>query len=127
MHYGAVACFSCRAFFRRSQGSAAHRGGAAACKGGGRCAVTVDTRRFCGPCRYTACLRAGMRPGAVLTDDEKKHRFRKMFRKRREKRTKEEEDQTDSEERRKRQRMQEGGGTEQVRIIECRSAGVDFN
>ena len=50
------------------------------CKNGGRCEVTVANRK-CRRCRYDRCLRAGMNPSAVLDDDGKKVRFRKMLKK----------------------------------------------
>lgn len=37
--------------------------------------------RKCRRCRYDRCLRAGMNPSAVLDDDGKKVRFRKMLKK----------------------------------------------
>ncbi len=79
VHYGAVACFSCRAFFRRAK---TLKRPLHPCKAGEHCEISVDTRRFCGSCRYQACLRAGMKPGAVLSEEQKKHRFRKMIKKR---------------------------------------------
>ena len=50
------------------------------CKNGGRCEVTVVNRK-CRRCRYDRCLGAGMNPSAVLDDDGKKVRFRKMLKK----------------------------------------------
>ncbi len=49
-HYGAIACFSCRAFFRRAQ--SAKRRPFRACKRGGGCTITVKTRRYCASCRW---------------------------------------------------------------------------
>ena len=80
IHYGALACFSCRAFFRR-----AHNKGSDtptyACKKDGKCDITNKNRKKCQRCRYDACLKAGMNPHLVLTDEQKKVRFRKMLEK----------------------------------------------
>lgn len=79
LHYGGIACFSCRAFFRR-----AHQKTKAPnfkCKKNNTCEVTVKTRRKCQKCRYNLCLAQGMKPEAVLTDDQKKVRFRNSIKK----------------------------------------------
>ena len=79
LNYGASACFSCRAFFRRViQQDKRHR---FVCKGGGDCQVTPKTRRRCQRCRFDQCLRAGMKAECVLNEDGKKERFKKMFQK----------------------------------------------
>ena len=91
IHYGALACFSCRAFFRRSHQGMQDKGLADdgkrklpefICKKSGNCNVTPKTRRRCQKCRYELCIKAGMQPDAVMTDDAVKVRFRKMFTKR---------------------------------------------
>ena len=79
IHYGGAACFSCRAFFRR-----AHQKTKAPnfkCKNDNKCLVTIKTRRKCQKCRYNLCLEQGMKPEAVLTDDQKKIRFRNSIQK----------------------------------------------
>ena len=80
IHYGALACFSCRAFFRR-----AHARGPAGptyqCKKDKKCDVTLKNRKKCQRCRYEKCLAAGMNSRLVLTEDQKKVRFRKMIEK----------------------------------------------
>ena len=79
VHYGGPACFSCRAFFRR-----AHQNTKVPnfkCKLDEKCMVTVKTRRKCQKCRYNICLQVGMKPQAVLTDDQKKVRFRNSLQK----------------------------------------------
>ena len=91
IHYGALACFSCRAFFRRSHQSMQDKGFTPdgkrklpefVCKKSGKCNVTPKTRRRCQKCRYDLCIKAGMQPEAVMTEDQVKVRFRKMFTKR---------------------------------------------
>ena len=91
IHYGALACFSCRAFFRRSHQGMQDKGLTVdgkrkhpefVCKKNGKCNVTPRTRRRCQKCRYDRCITAGMQPDAVMTDDQVKVRFRKMFTKR---------------------------------------------
>lgn len=57
LHYGAVCCFSCRAFFRRY----ADRYEALKCAKGGDCAVDVLTRNDCMKCRLRKCYAGGMK------------------------------------------------------------------
>lgn len=79
LNYGASACFSCRAFFRRtiqrSRNPSFH------CKNGGTCEINVKTRRKCQACRFRNCIAAGMQPDQVLNDNAKRTRFRKMLKK----------------------------------------------
>ena len=79
LHYGGRACFSCRAFFRRAHQKTKHPD--FFCKKGNACEVTVKTRRRCQKCRYVLALKAGMQPEAVLTEDQKKVRFRNAIEK----------------------------------------------
>ena len=79
IHYGGPACFSCRAFFRRAHQKTKNPN--FLCKRGNSCEVTVKTRRRCQKCRYELCLRNGMRPEAVLTQDQRKVRFRNAIKK----------------------------------------------
>ena len=46
--------------------------------------MSYKNRKKCQKCRYEACLRVGMDPGLVLTEDQKKARFRKMLEKKNE-------------------------------------------
>lgn len=73
IHYGSITCFSCRAFFRRSVPKAHLY----VCPGGKACEIGVGTRKNCQFCRYQACLRSGMRPSWVLTENEKRERMEK--------------------------------------------------
>ncbi|TRY76250.1 hypothetical protein TCAL_08790 [Tigriopus californicus] len=80
VHYGALACFSCRAFFRRAHNKGDGIPGYV-CKKDGKCNVTAKNRKKCQRCRYDKCVDMGMNPSLVLTDDQKKVRFRKMLEK----------------------------------------------
>jgi len=58
--YGAVCCFSCRAFFRRSISRKYE------CVAGlNNCKVDIVTRTNCKKCRLDRCLQSGMRPELV--------------------------------------------------------------
>jgi len=75
VHYGATTCFSCRAFFRRSlQNKTAAK---YICRRKSTCDINVKTRKNCQYCRYMKCLAIGMNPNYVLSEDERKKRFRK--------------------------------------------------
>ena len=56
-HYGGMACFSCRAFFRRAHQKT--KSPNFMCKRNDTCEVTVKTRRRCQKCRYLLCLKNG--------------------------------------------------------------------
>ncbi|XP_045618282.2 uncharacterized protein [Procambarus clarkii] len=58
LHFGGLACDSCKAFFRRAVVSNAFPG--FVCTSGHNCTITVESRRSCQACRFTSCLRAGM-------------------------------------------------------------------
>ena len=68
-HYGAVSCFSCRAFFRRAVEKRSHEGYACS-SGDNACGVTVDTRKKCPRCRFDKCVQVGMKHGAVQKKSE---------------------------------------------------------
>jgi hypothetical protein len=81
-NYGGIVCLSCRAFFRRVHQSCKARD--LKCKFGGNCIVTKPTRRRCQKCRHSLCLKAGMNPDAVMTEEQKQIRFRKLISKNKE-------------------------------------------
>jgi hypothetical protein len=89
--YGGIGCSSCRAFFRRATHRSKER--PMTCHNNDRCKVNVDNRQNCKKCRYTKCLKSGMSPDAVLSDEQKTVRFRKVLSKK---------------------KQQEGGGGESV-------------
>jgi len=71
LHYGAVACYSCRAFFRRGIGKPY-----CCVEGTGDCTIDWSNRRSCQWCRFDRCLKAGMKPELVDAAFRKKS-FRK--------------------------------------------------
>jgi len=75
VHYGAMTCFSCRAFFRRSiQNKTAST---YVCRRSKSCEINLKTRKNCQFCRYNQCLGVGMKPTWVLSEEERQRRFRK--------------------------------------------------
>ena len=60
LHYGAISCYSCRAFFRRGQPRQTR-----CITGSGGCVVTKQNRTSCKICRYNLCLQVGMKPDKV--------------------------------------------------------------
>lgn len=77
IHYGGVSCYSCRAFFRRNT----QREELPHCKSDGNCQITYIDRKQCSACRYVSCLRIGMKPELVLSEEDKKRRFKKFLKK----------------------------------------------
>jgi len=76
VHYGAMTCFSCRAFFRRSiQNKTA---ATYVCRRNKECEINLKTRKNCQFCRYQKCIEVGMKPTWVLTEEERTRRFRKV-------------------------------------------------
>jgi len=71
-HYGAITCYSCRAFFRRAQ----ERKRPPKCKFNSACPVDQSVKKQCPRCRYQKCLGVGMQPELVLGEEERKERFR---------------------------------------------------
>ena len=59
-HYGAICCYSCRAFFRRGI-----MRNYSCVRGDDSCQVNSITRTNCKKCRYDRCLEVGMRPELV--------------------------------------------------------------
>ncbi|XP_059085376.1 vitamin D3 receptor-like isoform X2 [Tigriopus californicus] len=83
IHYGALTCYSCRAFFRRSLQKT--RNPNFKCFKDGDCEVNPKSRRKCQKCRFDKCLKAGMRVEMVLTDTQKTLRFRKFLERKKQK------------------------------------------
>ena len=72
-HYGGIACFSCRAFFRRSVPKARSY----VCTNSQPCTITVNTRKNCQKCRFEKCVVTGMKASWVLSDEERLTRLEK--------------------------------------------------
>ena len=72
-YYGAQACYSCRAFFRRAIESGYRFAYVCAKNKGylGQCTINLTLRKKCQYCRYQACLVAGMKTSWVLNEEEK--------------------------------------------------------
>jgi len=60
LHYGAVSCYSCRAFFRRGQPKQIR-----CIFGHGQCKISRHNRTNCKLCRYRKCIEVGMKPDKV--------------------------------------------------------------
>ena len=58
MHYGAIACYSCRAFFRRGVKTNAPY----FCSQSQTCVINKQSRKHCQYCRFQKCLEIGMKP-----------------------------------------------------------------
>ena len=76
-NYGAIVCFSCRAFWRRTHQK--DKKPNYVCKKAGGCVLTVENRRSCQKCRFDRCDAAGMLADAVLTEEQKEVRFQKFI------------------------------------------------
>ncbi|CAI2355784.1 unnamed protein product [Caenorhabditis sp. 36 PRJEB53466] len=61
LHYGAISCRSCNAFFRRTVVEKAEY----RCKHSNNCVIDPDGRCACRSCRFNKCKEAGMKTSAV--------------------------------------------------------------
>jgi len=68
LHYGGIACYSCRAFFRRTVNS---NRPILECSNDLNCKINKDTRKRCQFCRFEKCKAVGMKTSWVLTEDDK--------------------------------------------------------
>jgi hypothetical protein len=68
LHYGGIACYSCRAFFRRTVNNTRP---VLDCSNSGNCKINKDTRKRCQSCRFQKCTDSGMKPSWVLSELEK--------------------------------------------------------
>ncbi|EFO93047.1 hypothetical protein GCK72_014772 [Caenorhabditis remanei] len=64
LHYGVLACYGCKGFFRRTL-TGKYR---YACRFGNNCIVDKFHRNSCRYCRFQRCIQAGMDPKAVRPD-----------------------------------------------------------
>ncbi|VDN60721.1 unnamed protein product [Dracunculus medinensis] len=63
-HYGVMACYGCKGFFRRTIRS----GQTYSCRFMRKCAIDKDQRNACRFCRFQRCLEVGMEPDAIRPD-----------------------------------------------------------
>ena len=70
VHYGAIVCYSCRAFFRRGVTNQTPF----YCAQDQNCAITKATRKHCQYCRFQKCLGIGMKHDWVMTEDDKREK-----------------------------------------------------
>ncbi|VDN87001.1 unnamed protein product [Brugia pahangi] len=57
-HYGVMACYGCKGFFRRTIRS----GQSYTCRFMQKCSIDKDQRNACRFCRFQRCLEVGMEP-----------------------------------------------------------------
>ncbi|CCD67149.1 Nuclear receptor domain-containing protein [Caenorhabditis elegans] len=63
-HYGVMACYGCKGFFRRTIRSQQTY----TCRFTQKCAIDKDQRNACRYCRFQRCLTVGMEPEAIRPD-----------------------------------------------------------
>ncbi|VDK54758.1 unnamed protein product [Anisakis simplex] len=71
-HYGVVACFGCKGFFRRTVRAGKHY----ICRFEQKCRIDKAGRNVCRSCRFQKCLQVGMEPDAIRPDRDKTGRQR---------------------------------------------------
>lgn len=77
VHYGGHCCFSCKAFFRRAVNWQNKNNRNFQCKFESKCEITIKNRKTCQSCRFKKCMTTGMNPSWVLSDEQRKKRFKK--------------------------------------------------
>nr|AID52837.1 nuclear receptor [Tigriopus japonicus] len=73
LHYGAIVCFSCKAFFRRAIQNNVYK--FFNCSVDGKCEMNSISRKHCQKCRWEACLKVGMNANWVLSKEERLDRL----------------------------------------------------
>uniref|UniRef100_A0A0K0FVH1 Protein ultraspiracle (inferred by orthology to a D. melanogaster protein) n=1 Tax=Strongyloides venezuelensis TaxID=75913 RepID=A0A0K0FVH1_STRVS len=63
-HYGVIACYGCKGFFRRTIRSNQRY----SCRFNQKCNIDKDQRNACRFCRFQRCLAVGMEPDAIRPD-----------------------------------------------------------
>ncbi|CAD6192089.1 unnamed protein product [Caenorhabditis auriculariae] len=63
-HYGVMACYGCKGFFRRTIRSAQSY----TCRFQEKCSIDKDQRNACRFCRFQRCITVGMEPDAIRPD-----------------------------------------------------------
>ena len=74
VHYGGQACYSCKAFFRRSVKDDVFKKFSCTTK---NCKIDSKSWRSCKWCRFKKCLASGLKPSWVLDKSERKRRREK--------------------------------------------------
>ena len=74
-HYGAVCCFSCKAFFRRIIRQEYNQ--RRKCRFQNTCDFQDSKKPKCKKCRFEKCLKAGLNPDKVLGIEERRKYARK--------------------------------------------------
>ncbi|CAF4383161.1 unnamed protein product, partial [Adineta steineri] len=72
-NFGAIACESCKAFFRRharEEPTTLH------CNDKNDCKITSETRRNCSACRLAKCFSSGMQSDRLSTIEQKAEKHR---------------------------------------------------
>ncbi|XP_059080176.1 vitamin D3 receptor-like isoform X2 [Tigriopus californicus] len=69
LHYGAIVCFSCKAFFRRAIQNNVYN--LFNCSVDNNCEMNGISRKHCQKCRWEACLSVGMNGNWVLSKEER--------------------------------------------------------
>lgn len=77
VHYGGHCCFSCKAFFRRAVNWQNKNNRTFQCKFENKCEITIRNRKTCQSCRFQKCMTTGMNPSWVLSEEQRKKRFKK--------------------------------------------------
>ena len=68
-HYGGIACYACKAFFRRAVAVNMKF----ECKIFNRCHIDKKSRNHCKSCRLAKCFRIGMQSQWVMTEYDKRN------------------------------------------------------
>jgi len=76
VNFGATACDSCRAFFRRAIRTSHYRD--FVCQKKGNCKISPSTRKGCQKCRLEKCFNIGMKKSLVLSKDQRLKRFKNL-------------------------------------------------
>ncbi|MCP9266108.1 Friend leukemia integration 1 transcription factor [Dirofilaria immitis] len=66
-HYGVIACFGCKGFFRRTVRARKNY----VCRYEQKCRIDKAGRNVCRSCRFQKCLQVGMEPDAIRPDRDK--------------------------------------------------------
>ncbi|PAA93254.1 hypothetical protein BOX15_Mlig017314g2 [Macrostomum lignano] len=74
-NFDAVTCESCKAFFRRN----AFKNMDMKCNFSGSCSISINTRKFCSPCRLKKCFLIGMKKELILNESQLQQRRQKTL------------------------------------------------